>query len=47
MIVEYTLRDTSQPIGVSTYRLLPVPLKDELPTAEALENELRKVEGED
>ncbi|MBS3821819.1 MAG: DUF1016 family protein [Planctomycetes bacterium] len=44
IVVEYTLRDTSQPIGVSTYRLLPDPLKDDLPTAEALEHELRKVE---
>lgn len=43
-IAEYTLRDSTRPIGVSTYRLLPEPLKDDLPTAEALENELRKVE---
>lgn len=46
VIVEYTLRDANQPIGVATYRLLPEPLKDELPTAESLENELRNVEGE-
>ena len=46
VIVEYTLRDSNQPIGVSTYRLLPEPLKDELPTVETLENELRKIEGE-
>jgi len=26
--------------------LLPEPLKDELPTVETLENELRKMEGE-
>lgn len=46
VIVEYTLRDRNQPIGVSTYRLLPEPLKDELPTAEALQAELEKVEDE-
>jgi predicted nuclease of restriction endonuclease-like (RecB) superfamily len=44
VIVEYTLRDSNQPIGVSTYRLLPEPLQDELPAVETLENELRKVE---
>ena len=46
VIVEYTLRDSNQPIGVSTYRLLPEPLKDELPTAEALQAELEKVKDE-
>ena len=40
VIVEYTLRDTSRPIGVSTYRLLPEPMRDELPSPEALEAEL-------
>jgi hypothetical protein len=44
VIVEYTLRDSNQPIGVSTYRLLPEPLKDELPTAEVLQAELEKAE---
>lgn len=44
VIVEYALRDTSKPIGVSAYRLLeklPAPLKASLPTVEALEAELR------
>jgi len=45
VIVEYTLRDATQPIGISTYRLLPEPLKGELPTAEDLQAELGKVEG--
>ena len=43
VIVEYALRDTSKPIGVSAYRLLeklPARLKGSLPTVEALEAEL-------
>jgi predicted nuclease of restriction endonuclease-like (RecB) superfamily len=43
LIVEYALRDTSKPIGVSAYRLLeklPARLKGSLPTVEALEEEL-------
>ncbi len=42
--VEYTLRDTRKPIGVSEYRLtkaLPKTLKIGLPTIEQLEDELR------
>ena len=44
--VEYTLRDTRKPIGVSEYRLtsaLPKQLRDRLPAIEELEEELRKV----
>ncbi|MEX2381439.1 MAG: PDDEXK nuclease domain-containing protein [Opitutales bacterium] len=44
VIVEYTLRESTQPIGVSTYRLLPEQLKGEIPSPEALENELRNAE---
>lgn len=43
VIVEYALRDTSKPIGVSAYRLmekLPAKLAGSLPTVEALEAEL-------
>ena len=43
VIVEYALRDTTKPIGVSAYRLLeklPAGLKGSLPTVEALEAEL-------
>jgi predicted nuclease of restriction endonuclease-like (RecB) superfamily len=43
VIVEYALRDTSKPIGVSAYRLLeklPTRLKGSLPTVEAFEAEL-------
>jgi predicted nuclease of restriction endonuclease-like (RecB) superfamily len=42
-IVEYALRDTQKPIGVSAYTVserLPQPLEDSLPTAEALAAEL-------
>ena len=46
VIVEYTLRDTSKPIGVSAYQLtrsLPEEMKDSLPTIEELEAELGAV----
>lgn len=39
VVVEYSLRDTNKPMGVSAYRLtdaLPAPLRDELPTTEDL-----------
>lgn len=42
-IVEYALRDSQRPIGVSAYTLvarLPEPLQDSLPSAEALAAEL-------
>ena len=42
--VEYALRDTRKPIGVSEYRLteaLPQELKPRLPTIEELEEELK------
>ncbi len=42
--VEYALRDTRKPIGVSKYRLtsaLPKELKSSLPTIKQLENELK------
>jgi predicted nuclease of restriction endonuclease-like (RecB) superfamily len=44
--VEYALRDTRKPIGVSKYRLtevLPQELKPSLPTIEQLEEELKSV----
>lgn len=43
LIVEYALRDTSKPIGVSAYKLtksLPKKLKGSLPTIKELETEL-------
>ncbi|HLF06490.1 MAG TPA: PDDEXK nuclease domain-containing protein [Thermoplasmata archaeon] len=43
--VEYSLRDTSKPIGVSAYRLtnaLPRELQESLPTLEQLERELER-----
>jgi len=43
VIVEYALRDTTKPIGVSSYRLtraLPEELKESLPSVEELEREL-------
>jgi predicted nuclease of restriction endonuclease-like (RecB) superfamily len=45
VIVEYTLRDTGKPIGISAYELtrsLPEKLQGNLPTIEELENELRE-----
>jgi len=45
LIVEYALRDTHKPIGVSAYRItqrLPRRLKGSLPTVEQLEAELGK-----
>jgi predicted nuclease of restriction endonuclease-like (RecB) superfamily len=44
--VEYALRDTRKPIGVSKYRLtsaLPKELKSSLPTIEQLEQELKNL----
>lgn len=45
VVVEYALRDTSKPIGVASYsagRSLPSELRDQLPSPERLEKELRK-----
>ena len=47
LIAEYALRDMSKPIGVSQYQLsraLPSDLRSSLPTIEALEAELSRVE---
>jgi len=47
-IVEYTLRDTRKPIGVSEYRLtesLPDDLQASLPSIESLEQELKSLEA--
>jgi len=49
VVVEYTLRDTQKPIGVSGYRVtevLPEQLKDSLPTIEELEKELSAAPAE-
>ena len=45
VVVEYALRDTSKPIGVASYsagRALPNDLRDQLPSPERLEKELRR-----
>jgi predicted nuclease of restriction endonuclease-like (RecB) superfamily len=45
-IVEFTLENISQPIGVSTYhvtRELPVPIREELPTVEDLQEVINKL----
>lgn len=45
LVVEYSLRDTMKPIGVSAYRLverLPSELRGRLPTVEQLEAELSR-----
>lgn len=48
VVVEYSLRDTSKPMGVAAYELrrgiLPAAIRDSLPSAAAIEAELRKVE---
>ena len=42
IIVEYTLRDATRPIGVAEYRTLPPALAQALPSAEQLERELSR-----
>jgi predicted nuclease of restriction endonuclease-like (RecB) superfamily len=45
IVVEYALRDTAKPIGVAGYtagKALPPELRDQLPSPERLEEELRK-----
>ena len=45
VVVEYALRDTTKPIGVASYtagRALPADVRDQLPSPERLEEELRK-----
>ena len=47
VVAEYALRDMGKPIGVAEHQLstaLPEPLKDQLPTVEELEAELRAAE---
>ncbi len=49
LVVEYTLRDTRRPIGVSTYRVLtdvPADLKGLLPAPEQIARLLNEVEPE-
>ncbi len=48
-IVEFTLENIHQPIGVSTYRVtreLPAPMREELPTVEDLEEVVNKLRSE-
>jgi hypothetical protein len=42
VLVEYVLRDTTRPMGVATYRVLPRKLKRELPTAREIEKGIGK-----
>jgi predicted nuclease of restriction endonuclease-like (RecB) superfamily len=42
IIVEYTLRDATRPIGVAEYRSLPPALAKDLPSVEQLERELAR-----
>jgi len=42
LVVEYALRDTTRPMGVATYRVLPPKLKRELPTARQIEKGIGK-----
>ncbi|MDP8246905.1 MAG: PDDEXK nuclease domain-containing protein [Candidatus Tritonobacter lacicola] len=41
LIVEYALRDTTKPMGVATYRVLPSKLKAELPSAKQIEDGIK------
>ena len=48
-VAEYALRDIGKPIGLATYRVtreLPAPVRDELPTVEALEEVLHKLRAD-
>ena len=48
-VVEYSLQNIAQPIGVSTYRVtreLPAPIREEVPTVEDLEEVVTKLRGE-
>lgn len=50
VVAEYALRDTSKPIGVSSYQLtvaLPESLKSSLPSIEQLESELETIPAND
>lgn len=46
VIVEYSLRDTTKPMGVASYQLrrdaLPEPLRKSLPSVEQIEAELER-----
>jgi predicted nuclease of restriction endonuclease-like (RecB) superfamily len=42
LVVEYALRDSSKPMGVATYRVVPRKLKGELPTAKQIEKGIGK-----
>lgn len=48
-IVEYTLQNINQPIGVSSYRVtreLPAPIRDQVPTVKDLQEVIGKLRGE-
>ena len=47
VIVEYALRDSTRPMGVATYTLLPKNVQDVLPTPEQLQAELERSDMED
>jgi predicted nuclease of restriction endonuclease-like (RecB) superfamily len=47
LIVEYTLRDSTRPMGVATYTLLPKNVREVLPTPEELQAELERGNAED
>ena len=42
IVVEYALRDTTKPMGVATYKVLPPKLKAELPSARQIEDGIKK-----
>lgn len=45
--VEFSLRGMDQPMGVSSYQLLPKDVRDTLPTPEQLESELERADEEE
>ena len=42
IVVEYALCDTNKPMGVATYRILPAKLKADLPSAQQLEDWIKR-----
>ena len=45
-VVEFALETINQPIGVSTYRELPAPMREELPTVEDLPEVVNELQSE-
>jgi|APTNR8051073442_1049403.scaffolds.fasta_scaffold00003_325 predicted nuclease of restriction endonuclease-like (RecB) superfamily len=44
VVAEYSLRDASRPLGIAEYTVLPEKYREELPSVEALQQELKVIE---